>query len=305
MEQEILQGSMKHIAERGIAIYCDDRIAFIEDINKVSQITGAIRTEIMIAVLCLKGKARLELDGETHIVEANDLLICHPNIIIEKSMASFDIEFRSIAMSPEYIRQLSVIANNSWDVLKFLEKSPVIHLRPEETEAFCQYYDLIRSRLTGEPKHHQKELTDALLQAFLYEFHDTMERFLKFNPPTYSSNERLFKEFLQLVTSSYPKDRTVAGYADKLHVTPKYLSAICKETCGHTASELINEYVMKDVIYLLKKSEKSIKEIVNELDFPNLSFFGKYVKRYTGLSPKQYREQLAEECSFVKKANDL
>ena len=241
MEQEILQGSMKHIAERGIAIYCDDRIAFIEDINKVSQITGAIRTEIMIAVLCLKGKARLELDGETHIVEANDLLICHPNIIIEKSMASFDIEFRSIAMSPEYIRQLSVIADNSWDVLKFLEKSPVIHLRPEETEAFCQYYDLIRSRLTGEPKHHQKELTDALLQAFLYEFHDTMERFLKFNPPTYSSNERLFKEFLQLVTSSYPKDRTVAGYADKLHVTPKYLSAICKETCGHTASELINE----------------------------------------------------------------
>ena len=305
MEQEILQGSMKHIAERGIAAYCDDRIAFIEDINKASRITGAVRMEIMIAVLCLKGKARLELDGETHIVEANDLLICHPNIILEKSMASFDIEFRSIAMSPEYIRQLSVIADNSWDVLKFLEKSPVIHLRPEETEAFCQYYDLIRSRLTGEPKHHQKELTDALLQAFLYEFHDTMERFLKFSPPTYSSNERLFKEFLQLVTSSYPKDRTVAGYADKLHVTPKYLSAICKETCGHTASELINEYVMKDVIYLLKKSEKSIKEIVNELDFPNLSFFGKYVKRYTGLSPKQYREQLAEECSFVKKANDL
>lgn len=294
MEQEILQGSMKHIAERGIAIYCDDRIAFIEDINKVSQITGAIRTEIMIAVLCLKGKARLELDGETHIVEANDLLICHPNIIIEKSMASFDIEFRSIAMSPEYIRQLSVIADNSWDVLKFLEKSPVIHLQPEEREAFCQYYDLIRSRLTGKPRHHQKEVTDALLLAFLYEFHDTMERFLKFSPPTYSSNERLFKEFLQLVTSSYPKDRTVAGYADKLHVTPKYLSAICKETCGHTASELINEYVMKDVIYLLKKSEKSIKEIVNELDFPNLSFFGKYVKRYTGLSPKQYREQLTE-----------
>ena len=260
MEQEILQGSMKHIAERGIAIYCDDRIAFIEDINKVSQITGAIRTEIMIAVLCLKGKARLELDGETHIVEANDLLICHPNIIIEKSMASFDIEFRSIAMSPEYIRQL--------DVLKFLEKSPVIHLRPEETEAFCQYYDLIRSRLTGEPKHHQKELTDALLQAFLYEFHDTMERFLKFNPPTYSSNERLFKEFLQLVTSSYPKDRTVAGYADKLHVTPKYLSAICKETCGHTASELINEYVMKDVIYLLrmqlcKKSERPLVLLIS------------------------------------------
>ena len=52
---------------------------------------------------------------------------------------------------------------------------------------------------------------------------------------------------------------------------------------------------MKDALYLLKKSDKSIKEIVNELDFPNLSFFGKYVKRHTGLSPKQYREQLSEK----------
>ena len=97
MEQEILQGSMKHIAERGIAAYCDDRIAFIEDINKASRITGAVRMEIMIAVLCLKGKARLELDGETHIVEANDLLICHPNIILEKA---WQVSISSSAASP-------------------------------------------------------------------------------------------------------------------------------------------------------------------------------------------------------------
>ena len=87
----------------------------------------------------------------------------------------------------------------------------------------------------------------------------------------------------------------VAVYADKLHVTPKYLSAVCKDISGETASDIINQYVIKDVLYLLKKSEKSIKEIVNELDFPNLSFFGKYVKRYTGSSPKQYRKQLAEK----------
>ena len=119
--------------------------------------------------------------------------------------------------------------------------------------------------------------------------------FGKFATPTYSSSERLFKEFLHLLVSSYPKPRMVAVYADKLHVTPKYLSAVCKEISGETASDIINQYVIKDVLYLLKKSEKSIKEIVNELDFPNLSFFGKYVKRYTGSSPKQYRKQLAEK----------
>ena len=152
---------------------------------------------------------------------------------------------------------------------------------------FCQYYDLLRSKLTGTPLRHQKEVIDSLIQAFLYEFHDAMERFGKFATPTYSSSERLFKEFLHLLASLYPKPRMVAVYADKLHVTPKYLSAVCKDISGETASDIINQYVIKDVLYLLKKSEKSIKEIVNELDFPNLSFFGKYVKRYTGSSPKQ------------------
>lgn len=295
MKQEIQQASMKLIAEKGLAIYCDDRIAFVEDFKKMENTPRVVRTEIMLAILCLKGKGRLDLDGETHTIEADDLLICHPNIVIGKSMVSFDMEFRCIAMSPEYIHQLAIIAENSWDVLKFLEKSPVIHLSHKETETFCQYYDLILSRLTGGPKHHLKEVTDALLLAFLYEFHDTIERFVQLKPPTYSSNERLFKEFLETLTSTYPKARMVTWYADRLHITPKYLSTVCKETSGHTASDLINKYVMKDALYLLKKSDKSIKEIVNELDFPNLSFFGKYVKRHTGLSPKQYREQLSEK----------
>lgn len=295
MEQEILQGSMKDVATAGIATYCDARIAFIEKIDNMERMTEAVRMEIVLSVLCLKGEIKIELDGQTHIIQENDLLICHPNIIIGKSKNTDDFQFRCIAMSPQYVHQLAIITNNTWDIVKFLEKSPVIHLRLEEVTLFCQYYDLIHSKLTGTPYRHQKEVVDSLLQAFLYEFHDTMERFLEINPPTYSSYERLFKEFMELLASSYPKERMVAAYAEKLCVTPKYLSAVCKDISGNTASGIINKYVIKDVLYLLKKSDKSIKEIANELDFPNLSFFGKYVKRYTGLSPKQYREHLIEE----------
>lgn len=52
---------------------------------------------------------------------------------------------------------------------------------------------------------------------------------------------------------------------------------------------------MKDVEYQLKRTRKSIKEIANELDFPSLSFFGKYVKRYLGVSPREYRDKLLNE----------
>ncbi|WP_287679026.1 helix-turn-helix domain-containing protein, partial [Bacteroides sp.] len=79
---------------------------------------------------------------------------------------------------------------------------------------------------------------------------------------------------------------------EKLFVTPKYLSAICKEISGETASDIITRYVKKDIECLLKQPNKTIKEIANELDFANLSFFGKYVKRIFGVSPKEYRENI-------------
>lgn len=290
MDNEIKIGSMDDIVARNIAIYCDNRIALIENLQGINP-SETVRTSFILAILCLKGKASLFLNGESYDMHVNDLLICHPNIILENSMVSIDLEFRCVCLSPEYVQQISEVSNNSWDVIKFLEKSPVLTLTPEEVQMFCQYYDLIRSKVIGSSYPHRKEVIDALLQAFMFEFHDSMERFVKFSQPTYSSGERLFKNFINLLTSSYPKQRRVDFYAEQLHVTPKYLSSVCKQLCGKTPSTLIDQYVMRDIQYLLKKTDKSIKEISNELDFPNLSFFGKFVKKQTGLSPKFYREQ--------------
>ena len=71
-------------------------------------------------------------------------------------MVSADVQFRCICMSPEYISQLAVISNNSWDILKYLEQNPILTLKPEEADMFRQYYDLLRSKLTGTPLRHQK-----------------------------------------------------------------------------------------------------------------------------------------------------
>ena len=81
-------------------------------------------------------------------------------------------------------------------------------------------------------------------------------------------------------------------YASRLCVTPKYLSAVSKSVSGSTASEVINRCIIDDVRRLLHNPDKSVKEISNELGFPNLSFFGKYVKRMLGMSPKAYRKSL-------------
>ena len=290
-----VRANLETARSRGVTVYSDDRIALVENLKDASS-SGPIRLDAFIAVLCLRGRASVYINGNLHELGINQLLVCHPNIMLEKSTVSMDFEFRTVCLSREYLQQMTVVGGTDpWDAINFFEKFPVLQLQPEEVKCFCQYYDLLRSKLQGTPHKHLKEVIDALLMAFLYEFRDFLERRGSFKPQAFTSADRVFRDFLKLLTTSYPKSRSVSFYADKLCLTPKYLSTVCKDCSGYTASELINRYVVKDIDYLLKKRDKSVKEICNELEFPNLSFFGRYVKKHLGLSPKQYRESIAGE----------
>ncbi len=273
-------------------IYQDDRILIIDHLHEMDLHPNTpIRLESYMVVLCLKGKGQVMLNNSPLEIKKNDLLICHPRTIVEHSMVSVDFECCGFCLSPNYANQITLIASGTWNFKMYIEEHPIISLSEEEGTVFYQYYSLLRSKLQGTPHRHQKELIDALLQAFIYDFSDSLDRIVRLSPPVYNSAENLFNQFINILSASYPKPRSVAFYADKLHVTPKYLSAICKKVSGNTASTLIEQYVMKDIQYLLKKTTKSIKEIVNELDFPSISFFGKYVKQHVGKSPKQYRAE--------------
>lgn len=101
-----------------------------------------------------------------------------------------------------------------------------------------------------------------------------------------------FRTFIELLQKSYPKPRLVSIYSAQMNITTKYLSSICKQVAGETPSHLIDYFIMKDIEYLMKYTTKSIKEIAFELTFPNLSYFGKYIRAHFGMSPKDYRKKL-------------
>lgn len=295
MEQKMIVGNEEPLDRclvEKASIYQDDRIMIIEHLHEIDLLSAPpVRLESYMVVLCLKGKGQVSLNNNLFEVRKNDLVICHPRTILEHSMVSVDFECCGFCLSPNYANQITLISSGNWNFKMYIEEHPIISLSEEEGTVFYQYYSLLRSKLQSTPHRHQKELIDALLQAFIYDFSDSLDHIVRLSPPAYNSAENLFNQFINILSASYPKPRSVAFYADKLHVTSKYLSAICKKVSGNTASSLIEQYVMKDIQYLLKKTTKSIKEIVNELDFPSISFFGKYVKQHVGMSPKQYRAE--------------
>ena len=276
-------------------LYSDGQITLIESLLDVER-GNVAKLEHFVFILCLRGHAAISIDGRSYNLYPDNVLICHPNIVLGESMSSMDFEFRGVVLSKDYLQRLPLVStDNMWDVMMFFEKAPVLSLTPDEVKDFCRYYDLIRPRLADTHLRYREELLSALLTALLYELSNIISRFADFRPQPFSAGSNVFRNFLSLLSSSYPKSRSVAYYADKLCLTPKYLSTVCKEVSGETASELINRYVVKDIEFLLKQRGKSVKEICNELEFPNLSFFGRYVKKHLGLSPKLYREQVLDK----------
>ncbi len=110
----------------------------------------------------------------------------------------------------------------------------------------------------------------------------------------HSRREELLTRFISLVDIHYKAERSVAFYARELCVSPKHLSAVLKEISGKTAGEWIDYRVILEAKIMLRKSGMTIQEISLELNFSNQSFFGKYFKHYTGMSPREYRMSAIE-----------
>lgn len=113
--------------------------------------------------------------------------------------------------------------------------------------------------------------------------------------PARQSAARLYERFSSLLIESYPKPRDVGWYADALSVSPKYLARVVRQASGKCPTDWINEAMMSDVRTSLIHTDASIKEIAVRLGFNNPAFFGKYVKKHSGLTPKQLRAYLRKE----------
>jgi len=101
----------------------------------------------------------------------------------------------------------------------------------------------------------------------------------------------IFNQFLTLLSTEHHKRQSVASCASELHITAKYLSTVCKHVSGKSPSKWITETIMEDCYSLLKESSLSIKEISNQLGFPNSSFFGQFFRKQAGITPMEYRNK--------------
>lgn len=99
----------------------------------------------------------------------------------------------------------------------------------------------------------------------------------------------IFEQFLKLVAENFMSHKNIGFYADRLYLTPKYLSSLVKTVSGRTASEWIDSFVILEAKNLLKYSDMTVKEIGYKLNFASIPSFFKFFKSNTGMTPTDYR----------------
>lgn len=285
------KGNLANLKDWEGIVYNDGELAFFDNIRNIRIFDFPVQFEFYVIVLVTSGRATVQINGTTYEAKKDDLFICPPNNIVDSGLMSIDFQGHCICVSSSYIQQIVPLAENLWDIKMLFDANPICTLQPEEAKIFCQYYDLLCTK-TQYSSVKQKRVIRTIMLALIYDMQIVLERVVQHNPRPFTSRETLFKRFIDLIESSYPRPRSVSYYAERLNVTPKYFSSVCRQVGGKKATDFIDQYVVKDIVYLMNHTQKSIKEIACELDFSNLSFFGKYVKKHLGVSPKDYREQV-------------
>jgi AraC-like DNA-binding protein len=179
---------------------------------------------------------------------------------------------------------------NVSSLLLFSMNNPVVHLTPQEIQTYENYFQTIRTKMGDENHHYRTELVQALLLAMFYDMSDVIYRIEQGSAKKQSRSDVIFARFIALLQENFRKERRVSWYAKQLDITAKYLSEVVKHASLRTPNEWIDSYVVLEIRVLLKNSPKSIKEITEELNFPNQSFLGKYFKEHVGVSPSEYRK---------------
>lgn len=253
-----------------------------EYLNTSRQLPGCM------IILCTEGTCTLQIHLSEYTLEKDSVAVIFPEIFCKMSEVSEDCRFTYILFSKKLVNHTDVFTHTI-EYTPYIFEQPVIHLRPEISEIVQDYLKIVFK---------VQEVTNASIDraqasmTFTQIILGLRKTIVPQPAPNnhYCRNHEIVRELLRMAIQHYRTERNVSFYADKLHLSPQHLSTTVKKVTGKTLTEIISTLVIHDAQAKLRSSELTIQEIAYSLNFPDISFFGKYFKRYTGMSPKQYRK---------------
>lgn len=264
--------------------------------DKMKFMTEPVRFSGYMAFFCQGGDFTIEVNLKSIKVRNNSLVICVPGAICRVTDVNAEsirnVHIVAIAASTELMSTIRFDFNSMFNESVAALDSPSIILEGKNLE-LCQQYFALAKNLFETDLPGSRDAIRYLISSVFYmlgaiwtsQIQEARERSTTLS----ARSQTVFDSFLKLVAEHHCRERNVSFYADKLCLTPKYLSKLVKTVSGRSAPDWIDSFVILEAKNMLKYSEMPIKEIVFHLHFPNQSVFYKFFKSHTGMTPSEYR----------------
>lgn len=260
------------------------------------------RSDFFSMILVTQGQIKAALNLQPYVNQVNDLIIAPPNAIKKLIDCSSDAQVIAVSFTVSFLVEAGMPAHTHSVLDFFMSKSnPVWHLEEDDfkviKEMMLNLYT--RCKMANVRVWGKEQLFNTFF-LLLYELAAQNSKYTANNSMQYTRKEDLVIRFTELVTAHCVRERSVQYYADQLHITAKHLTETVKEISGQNAGELIDDIVIMEAKLLLENPLYSIGQVANLMNFSDQSFFGKYFKRHTGISPKKYRINIFSGLDMTK-----
>lgn len=254
--------------------------------SMISSVTGPVKFAATSWIIVFEGTCQADINLVSYEIKAPALVCVRSMQIMQPTSFSHDFNAAVIVMSKRFSENLFLFLNSS-PIASIANRHPVA---PIPEPLVPKFHDFLKSTREILSETSNPYASQALLyQMLLFITRDGYKCYNSFINDSIYTQDRISNRFLALVQEHFRRERFLDFYASKLEITPKHLSRTVKKQTGFTAVEWIERFVILESKVLLKSSNLNIQQIADELNFPSQSFFGKYFKKFTGMSPKEFR----------------
>ena len=268
-----------------------DNLLITDRVEAIERFRQPCRIYAITFLVCISGEAECIINLNHYYIGKNMIVVAFPDDIIQVKAAQ-RIDAYAVLISSSLLNDLGMDYSRRSDFYLRIHKNAACQLTRELISPLKPYYTLLYDNIQNITEE-TPEIIKGLLRAFCCSIISKMnasepqEEKEELEKPNRS--KQLFNDFMALVKQYHTRYRGVKFYAEKLCITPNYLSGVIKDYTGKTATDWVNDFVILEAKIMLKDSNLSIQEISYQLHFPNQSTFGKYFKQLVGMGPKQYR----------------
>ena len=259
-----------HIDNKFILIDNFDDTENDENTKGLSFANYPMKLSFTIVILIVSGGIKVKINLEDFEAGAGDAITVFKGNIGEFCSLLPNTRIAVIAFSDEFFNVMKHIGT-AISIQQQIYTNPVSHIEKGFFEDSLDIYKKMKSKLSEVDNIFREGALQGYTQVLMFNayYYFTKMKNNVNSSSEYNRNQEIYSRFIQCIS-------------------PKYLSQVIKNVTGRLAGEWISDYVILEAKALLKSNKYTVQQVCDMLNFANQSFFGKYFKRKTGMSPKNY-----------------